>query len=133
MNSRLTKRRVFNAFLCVCLLVLLYRGFKPSFIQPQPNRNFLYQPTSPTQTPTESLVASSTSPDPLRPELEIVVASLAKENTTWLSTLFPSWPRNVYIVDDPSATLTVPKIKGHEAMVYLTQALSPPLPTIAPI
>ena len=32
----------------------------------------------------------------------------------------PGWSRSVYVVDDPSAKLTVPKNKGREAMVYLT-------------
>ncbi|TGJ79273.1 hypothetical protein E0Z10_g9488 [Xylaria hypoxylon] len=54
-------------------------------------------------------------------ELELVVASLSTEDTTWFHAYLPdSWPKNVYVVDDPAAKLTVPKNKGHEAMVYLT-------------
>ncbi|RYC55745.1 hypothetical protein CHU98_g10464 [Xylaria longipes] len=54
-------------------------------------------------------------------ELDLVVASMSKENTTWLHTYLPdNWRKNVYVVDDPTATLTVPENKGHESMVYLT-------------
>jgi hypothetical protein len=44
----------------------------------------------------------------------IVVASLAKDNSTWLNTHFPDWETRRYIVDDNS---TVPKNKGRESMV----------------
>ncbi|KAF2454773.1 hypothetical protein BDY21DRAFT_290462 [Lineolata rhizophorae] len=50
----------------------------------------------------------------------IVVASMKKEDTSWLSKRLLDWDKKIYIVDDPSAELTVPLNKGHEAMVYLT-------------
>ncbi|KAF2502337.1 hypothetical protein BU16DRAFT_554403 [Lophium mytilinum] len=50
----------------------------------------------------------------------VVVASQKSENSTWLSSYFPEWEKNIYAVDDPSAPLTVPKNKGRESMVYLT-------------
>jgi hypothetical protein len=53
------------------------------------------------------------------PAAEIVVASLQSEDTAWVHRHLPDWSRSVYIVDDPSAELTVPKNKGREAMVYL--------------
>ncbi|KAI0432305.1 hypothetical protein F5Y09DRAFT_353780 [Xylaria sp. FL1042] len=54
-------------------------------------------------------------------QLELVVASMLGENTTWLYMYLPdNWRKNVYVVDDPTATLTVLENKGHEAMVYLT-------------
>ncbi|KAI0967688.1 hypothetical protein F4678DRAFT_482994 [Xylaria arbuscula] len=54
-------------------------------------------------------------------ELELVVASMSRENTTWVYTYLPkNWQKNVYIVDNPTATLTVSENKGHEALVYLT-------------
>ena len=55
-----------------------------------------------------------------REKLEVVVAQLKQENTTWLYRFFPDWPKKAYVVDDPAAALTVPQNKGHESMVYLT-------------
>lgn len=53
-------------------------------------------------------------------EKELVVASLKEEDTLWIGELLPDWRTNIYVVNDPSAPLTVPKNKGREAMVYLT-------------
>ncbi|KAI0836197.1 hypothetical protein F5Y06DRAFT_274441 [Hypoxylon sp. FL0890] len=55
-----------------------------------------------------------------RRETEIVLASTTKEDPSWVYRYFPHWNPQVYITDDPLAPLTVPKNKGHEAMVYLT-------------
>ncbi|KAI0149139.1 hypothetical protein BJ166DRAFT_57333 [Pestalotiopsis sp. NC0098] len=52
--------------------------------------------------------------------VEVVVASLKSEDTSWLSTHLPDWKTNIYVVDDRKASLTVPKNQGHESMVYLT-------------
>ncbi|KKZ60736.1 hypothetical protein EMCG_04584 [[Emmonsia] crescens] len=51
---------------------------------------------------------------------ELIVAALSTDNTSWLDENLPDWKKNVYIVDNPKATLTVPKNKGRESMVYLT-------------
>jgi hypothetical protein len=53
-------------------------------------------------------------------ELELVVASIKSENTSWLNTYLPSLPKKIYVADDSRAEFTVPKNKGREAMVYLT-------------
>ncbi|EEA22338.1 hypothetical protein TMatcc_008222 [Talaromyces marneffei ATCC 18224] len=53
-------------------------------------------------------------------DVELVVASLKQQHTSWYSTYFPDWKSNIYVVDDPGASLTVPLNKGNEAMVYLT-------------
>ncbi|KAJ4407490.1 hypothetical protein N0V85_004360 [Neurospora sp. IMI 360204] len=55
--------------------------------------------------------------------LELVVASLKSENTSWVHEYLPDWPASIYVVDDPDAPLTVPKNKGNEAMVYLTHLI----------
>ncbi|KDB20777.1 hypothetical protein H109_07250 [Trichophyton interdigitale MR816] len=52
--------------------------------------------------------------------VEMVVASMKRENVTWLHEYLPQWKKNIYVVDDPEAELTVPENKGREAMVYLT-------------
>jgi len=57
---------------------------------------------------------------PSGPHVELVVASLKGDDTSWLPEYLPQWKANVYIVNDQSANLTVPKNKGREGMVYLT-------------
>ncbi|KAK4241877.1 hypothetical protein C8A03DRAFT_11876 [Achaetomium macrosporum] len=57
------------------------------------------------------------------PPVEIVVASLKSENTSWVHRYLPGWSRRIYIVDDLSAPLTVPRNKGREAMVYLSHII----------
>ena len=54
--------------------------------------------------------------------IELVVASMKHENTSWVHEYLPDWYSSIYVVDDPDAALTVPKNKGNEAMVYLTYA-----------
>ena len=51
---------------------------------------------------------------------ELVVASLKGDDTSWMQEYLPDWKANIYIVNDATAELTVPKNKGREAMVYLT-------------
>lgn len=55
-------------------------------------------------------------------DVELVVASLSRQNTSWYLKYFPDWKSNIYIVDEAAAPLTVPQNKGNEAMVYLTYA-----------
>jgi hypothetical protein len=55
-----------------------------------------------------------------KPPVELVVASVKRENTSWVHHFFPDWTRSVYEVDNYSASLTLPANKGREAMVYLT-------------
>lgn len=53
----------------------------------------------------------------------LVVASTTRDDTSWLSQIPPSlnWTIHHYRVDAPiSTSLTVPSLKGNEAMVYLT-------------
>ncbi|KAK3386305.1 hypothetical protein B0T20DRAFT_140530 [Sordaria brevicollis] len=56
-------------------------------------------------------------------DLELVVASMKHQNTSWVHEYLPDWPASIYVVNDPNAPLTVPKNKGHEAMVYLTHLI----------
>lgn len=55
-----------------------------------------------------------------RREKELVVASLKGDDVSWLYDNITEWTKNIYVVDDPSAKLTVPINKGRESMVYLT-------------
>jgi hypothetical protein len=54
---------------------------------------------------------------------DLVVASMLGDNTTWLYDNLPDWRKNVFVVDDKTADLTVVKNKGRESMVYLTYVL----------
>lgn len=63
-------------------------------------------------------------------EAALVVASQTKDNTTWLREGFTGWRKEIYVVDDATARLTVPVNKGREAMVYLTYVSSPSQPNI---
>ncbi|KAJ5088997.1 Lipase class 3 [Penicillium argentinense] len=56
----------------------------------------------------------------VRPHKEMVVASMKRDDTSWLPDYFPDWSQSIYVVDDTSAPLTVAKNKGRESMVYLT-------------
>ncbi|KAI9675114.1 MAG: hypothetical protein M1817_001522 [Caeruleum heppii] len=51
---------------------------------------------------------------------ELVVASLKDDDVSWIHEHFPDWSKAIYVADDPQASLTVPKNKGRESMVYLT-------------
>lgn len=55
-----------------------------------------------------------------RREKELVVASLKGDDVSWLYDNITEWTKSIYVVDDPSAKLTVPINKGRESMVYLT-------------
>jgi hypothetical protein len=55
-------------------------------------------------------------------EKELVVASLIGDDTSWLDEFFDDWKKNIYVVNNQSAPLTVPKNKGREAMPFLTYA-----------
>jgi hypothetical protein len=57
---------------------------------------------------------------PKRPDVELVVAKMKREDTSWIGKYLPDWQHNTYVVDDPKAELTVSVNKGREAMVYLT-------------
>ncbi|KAG8207305.1 hypothetical protein GTR04_5318 [Trichophyton interdigitale] len=52
--------------------------------------------------------------------VEMVIASKKSENVTWLHDYLPNWKKNIYVVDNSSAELTIPQDKGREAMVFLT-------------
>lgn len=51
---------------------------------------------------------------------ELVVASMAGDDTSWLDEFFADWKKNIYVVNNSSAPLTVLKNKGREAMPFLT-------------
>lgn len=58
-------------------------------------------------------------PDPLL-DKAMVVARLLKEDTSWYHHFFPDWQKFIYVMDDPTANLTVAKNKGRESTAYLS-------------
>ncbi|KAK1779553.1 hypothetical protein QBC45DRAFT_374278 [Copromyces sp. CBS 386.78] len=101
------------ALVCACIIVpfYIYGG-----------AGLLDVASSPPQHHAGSL--ASTRPEKSRElPLEIVVASMKREDTSWVHEYLPDWPASIYVVDDPGAPLTVPRNKGHEAMVYLTHII----------
>jgi hypothetical protein len=50
----------------------------------------------------------------------MVVASMKKDDTSWLLENFPDWTKSIYVVDNKRAPLTVALNKGRESMVYLS-------------
>ncbi|KAI5359213.1 hypothetical protein Slin14017_G101150 [Septoria linicola] len=76
-------------------------------------------PLSPALFQTSSSTGASTT---AQPAVTIVVASESGDDTTWLEP-FNDWTKAVYITDNASASLTVPRNKGREGMAYLTYIL----------
>ncbi|EYE90732.1 DUF3431 domain-containing protein [Aspergillus ruber CBS 135680] len=60
---------------------------------------------------------------PEKPDRVVVVGKLKHENTDWVIEDLDDWQHAIYTVDDPTAPLTVPKNKGHEANAYLQYIL----------
>ncbi|KAF7679557.1 hypothetical protein GT037_003305 [Alternaria burnsii] len=54
------------------------------------------------------------------PEKALVIASTKHENTSWFYDELSEWRKYVYVVDEPTADLTVTRNKGRESMVYLS-------------
>lgn len=102
MSWRSRQRTNLIAFVCCFVFIALFYG---DVLFPRPR----HDPKLP--------VANS---KPGTDDVELVVASMKKENVTWLNDYLLDWKKNIYVVDDPNARLTVPVNKGREAMVFLT-------------
>ncbi|KAF2802694.1 uncharacterized protein BDZ99DRAFT_468678 [Mytilinidion resinicola] len=92
---------------------------------PQPSKQAPASPsTAPSSSSSSSPASPSSTPSAKKPDNELsktaILASLQKEDTTWLSAFHPEVAAAIYVVDNTTAPYTVPKNKGHEGMVYLT-------------
>ncbi|KAF2162111.1 hypothetical protein M409DRAFT_27491 [Zasmidium cellare ATCC 36951] len=96
---------------CTCLLILFLVGSRSAHYSPWPSSS-----SGNAQEPLGN--ASSQTLD-----VDLIVASQAKDNTTWLLDEFADWRKLIYVTDDPKAALTVPRNKGREGMVYLTHII----------
>lgn len=117
MNFRKIKRLVAAAALCACLLLFL----RISIQQTSSSYSEDSKPNELINSASDRLLSTETqSPTKNDDKLELVVAKLSREDSTWLFKYFPGWVKKVYVVDDLAAALTVPKNKGRESMAYLT-------------
>jgi hypothetical protein len=97
------------AFLFLVLYTFSSRLFRPAVSHP----------------PYQEIIDAATKPEIVQPaEKELVVASLAGDDTSWLDEFFDGWRKNVYVVNDAAAPLTVAVNKGREAMPFLTYVLA---------
>ncbi|KAH9883627.1 hypothetical protein F4778DRAFT_766032 [Xylariomycetidae sp. FL2044] len=125
--NRIQKRSAAIFFVLLILVLLLHR------------QTLVPVPAIPGWSPAEADGGSGkkeVGPSPKEPaathehdpfEVELVVASTSKEDTSWLHRHVPAWRKNIYVVDQSAVSaaaasplLTVPQNKGHETMVYLT-------------
>ncbi|KAJ5586661.1 uncharacterized protein N7459_002426 [Penicillium hispanicum] len=117
------RNRIKAILLTIAIVLALYFLF---FAGPEPT-NIAANSDKPSyaQRPRSSTQLKLTDIDELaRPAVQrrkdLVVASMKSDDTSWLAEYFPEWARNIYVVDDKSAPLTVSRNKGRESMVYLT-------------
>lgn len=58
-------------------------------------------------------------------ESKAIIAPMLKgDDVEWIYDMFPEWEKYIFVVNDPTANLTVVENKGHEAGVYLTFSTS---------
>ena len=121
---------------CVWLLSLYWRLLTPSeeFTANNPHRDGsdsarpgrirIAKPDAESPGPGQASAHDVLPPQPTH-QVSVVVASLKRDNTSWIREQLPrSWKPSIYVVDDPKADLTVPLNKGREAMVYLTYIIA---------
>jgi len=50
----------------------------------------------------------------------IIAVSTKENDVSWMKEYVPDWQANIYVMDDPTANLTVEQNKGNEGAAYLT-------------
>lgn len=103
------RRSIFGLLSAAFILLVLY-SFSTRLLRPAVSHP-----------PYQEIIDAATKPEVVQPEeKELIVASLSGDDTTWLHEFFDGWRKNVYVVNDPAAPLTVAVNKGREAMPFLT-------------
>lgn len=103
-------RRPLTLFISAATLLFVLYIFATRFLRPAVSHP-----------PYQEIIEAATQPEIVPPaEKELVVASLAGDDTAWLHEFFDSWRKNIYVVNDREAPLTVAVNKGREAMPFLT-------------
>jgi hypothetical protein len=112
------RRSIFVLISAAFVLLLLY-SFSTRLLRPAVSHP-----------PYQEIIDAATKPEIIQPEeKELVVASLADDDTTWLHEFFDGWRKNIYVVNDPAAPLTIAVNKGREAMPFLTYVVARDLAT----
>ncbi|CEJ83148.1 hypothetical protein VHEMI03170 [[Torrubiella] hemipterigena] len=113
MKRRAYKLQILPAALLIGALYFFTRNvpFSEKYVLPSSSSRIM--PQSPDKPPIAPVFVTDNT-------VEMVVASTTKENVTWLHDHLLDWPKNIYVVDDATAELTVPRNKGREAMAFLT-------------
>ncbi|KAL2865064.1 DUF3431 domain-containing protein [Aspergillus lucknowensis] len=120
-NSPRRRNREKAIFLTIFIIFALYLLF---FSGSSRHRQFdpaIYDPDAhggPNRDPQSGQATPARQSTPIRKSL--VVASMKDDDVSWLHQFFPDWHKNIYVVDDKKAELTVMQNKGRESMVYLT-------------
>ncbi len=71
--------------------------------------------------PDGSAASGSPYSDGSAPVPKAIIAPMLKgDHVEWIYEMFPGWEKYIFVVNDPTANLTVVENKGHEAGVYLT-------------
>lgn len=115
MTSRRNVRQRLNIIAAFIVAVILLVIFRDS-VFPSPTRVPAAQELKVDGEEAEAIEQQK----PGENDVEMVIASMKRENVSWLNDYLLDWKKNIYVVDDPEAELTVRVNKGREAMVFLT-------------
>lgn len=105
------RRPVLTIVSAAFFLFFLY-NFSVRFLRPSASRSTELPAGQKTHDDAPKIIRSQ--------EKELVVASMAGDDTSWLDEYFDTWTKNIYVVNNASAPLTVAVNKGREAMPFLT-------------
>ncbi|CAG8248306.1 unnamed protein product [Penicillium olsonii] len=108
------KAILLTIFIVIALYLLFFANTKLP-VKPETGTYADRHGAATTPKPTDELA------HPVIPSQKVmVVASMKKDDTSWLRQNFPDWSKSIYVVDDKHAPLTVAYNKGRESMVYLS-------------
>ncbi|KAF1993638.1 hypothetical protein P154DRAFT_527629 [Amniculicola lignicola CBS 123094] len=119
--SRRYQRIILISIVFSSLVYLSYTFFEPVPLSAEPP--FHEQASSTPQEDDDNTYRYSKE-TPQSDQKELVVASLVGDETDWLDQYFGNWTKNIYIVNNQSAPLTVAVNKGREAMPFLTYIIT---------
>ncbi|KAL4864512.1 hypothetical protein BDV12DRAFT_176054 [Aspergillus spectabilis] len=120
-NSPRRRNREKAIFLTIFIIFALYFFFFSNFSPRRHVDSTIYDAEAlggPNRDPHSGQATPARQSTPIRKSM--VVASMKSDDVSWLHKFFPDWHKNIYVVDNKKAALTVKRNKGRESMVYLT-------------
>jgi Protein of unknown function (DUF3431) len=108
----ITRRHLPTFLLVLVLLTIVY--FRRSSSPLLPRQHILSSANE------SVLAAGHAKPVGLNYSRILVIGKLKEDDISWIEQELPDLQTAIYIVNDDSDSLRIPKNKGHEAMVYLT-------------